>query len=66
METQSELQVFVGDTRRWPVDSPHKGSVIWIFDTLFSVSLNKLLNKDFNCRYCEVTTMINEVADSDT
>ena len=34
---------FVRGIHRWPVDSPHKGPVIWNFDVFFDVCLNKLL-----------------------
>ena len=36
---------FVRGIHRSPVDSPHKGPVMWPFDILFDVSLNKPLNK---------------------
>ena len=36
---------FVWGIHWWPVDSPHKGPVKWIFYILWVSSLNKLLNK---------------------
>ena len=35
------------------VDSPHKGPVIRSFNHFFVVSLNKLLDKELSCRWCE-------------
>ena len=34
-----------------PVDSPHKGSVMWTFDGFFAVSQNKPPNKQSSCMW---------------
>ena len=37
-----------------PVDSPHKGPVMWSFGVFFVVNLNKLLNKQVICQWLEM------------
>ena len=42
---------FVRGIHRWPLDSPHNGSVKRSFDIFFTVCLNKLMNKQWSCRH---------------
>ena len=44
---------FVRGIHQSPVDSPHKGHVIWGWDFFIAVCLNKLLNKHFNYQWFE-------------
>ena len=44
-----------GESTAYPVDSPHKGPVMWSFDVFYVVSLGKLLNKQSNCLWFETT-----------
>ena len=55
---------FVRGIHLSPVDFPHNGPVLQSFDTLFDVSLNKLLNKQVNWwwfqmlwHWCDITVM---------
>ena len=38
-----------------PLDSPHKGPVMWSFDVSFDVSLDKLLDKPIRGRLIEMS-----------
>ena len=44
---------FVRGIHWWPVDSPHKGLILWNFDSLF-VKLNNLLNNHYSCQWFEM------------
>ena len=46
---------FVWGIHWWPVDSPHKGPIMWNFQYFFVVSLSKLLNRQWSCRWSEVS-----------
>ena len=55
---------FIGDSR-FSDGSPHKGPVIRIYNVLFAISVNKLLNKQPKCwrfeaswRSCDAITMV--------
>ena len=49
---------FVRGINRSPVDSPHKGLVIWSFDVFCDVCLNKILNTQPGCRWFEVLSIV--------
>ena len=40
-----------GESTSNPMDSPHKGIVMWWYDASFIVNHNKLLNKQLSCQW---------------
>ena len=50
----SALLVFCAGNQQLPVDSPHRGLVMWGFGVFYVISLNELFNKQFSCWWSDI------------
>ena len=53
--------LIVRGSYQWQVDYPHKETIIWSFDVLLVLSLNKLMNKQSTCQWFETLWCLWEI-----